>query len=54
VTYQLFMVRSTISDPDRLRVLMTGQMIKRLLFEILTTVNGVYAVKSVPDYQVDE
>jgi hypothetical protein len=48
------MVRSTITDPNWLRVLVTGQMIKRLLFEILTTVNGIYAVKSAPDYQVDE
>jgi hypothetical protein len=54
VTYELFMVGSTISDPDRLRVLMAGQMIKRLLFEILTTVNGVYTVKSAPDYEVNK
>jgi len=44
----LFMVGSTISDPDRLRVLVSGQMIESLLLEILTTVNGVYAVKSAP------
>jgi hypothetical protein len=54
VTYQLFMVRSTISDPDRLRVLVTSQMIKCLLLKIFTTVNGVYAERSVPDYQVKD
>jgi hypothetical protein len=48
------MVRSTITDPNRLRILVTGQMIESLLFKILTTVNGVYAVKSVFCYQVDE
>jgi hypothetical protein len=48
------MVGSTITDSNRLRVLVTGQMIKRLLFEILTTVNGVYAETSVPDYEVDK
>jgi hypothetical protein len=48
------MVRSTITDPNRLRILMAGQMIESLLFEILTTVNGVYAVKLISRYQVDE
>jgi hypothetical protein len=48
------MVGSTITDPNRLRILMAGQMVESLLLEILTTVNGVYAVKSVFGYQVDE
>jgi hypothetical protein len=48
------MVGSTITDPNGLRVLVTGQMIKRLLFEILTTVNGVYAETSAPVYQVSD
>ena len=48
------MVGSTITDSDRLRVLVTGQMIESLLLEIFTTVNGVNAVKSASRYQVNE
>lgn len=52
-TYELLMVGSTITDPNRLRVLVSGQMVESLLLEVLTTVDGVYAAKSAPNYQVN-
>jgi hypothetical protein len=51
MTYKLLMVGSTVTDPNGLRVLVTGQMVKRLLLEILTTMDGVYAKESASSYQ---
>jgi len=50
-TYELLVVSSTVTNPDRLGVLVTGQMVERLLLEIFTTVNGVHTVQLARDYQ---
>jgi hypothetical protein len=54
MTYKLLMVGSTVTDPNRLGILVTSQMIKRLLLQILTTVNGIYAVTSANSSKIDQ